>query len=497
MDTKLRHLWLRRLLFAIACGMGGGLVVLLLAFIIYLRTLPDLSVWHTAKLDEEFTVDSELRNFEEYIQLEERLFAQLDELVYERIEAREKTAISRYHLGSLTDPGTQKRNWNRSFEFPNADAHAGVLLIHGLSDSPYSLHSLGEALSADGAWVIGLRVPGHGTAPSGLVHSNWQDMEAAVHLAMSHLQARTVDRPTYIVGYSHGGALALLYALETLGDESLPKVDGLVLISPEIGISKLAALAVWQSRLGRLLHLQKLSWKSVSLEYDPFKYGSFAVNAGDQAYRLTGEIRQSIEQERRRGGLARMPPILAFQSVVDSTVSAPALIEGLFDRLPENGHELVLFDVNQHAVIEPLLRNKTRDTLASLLVDRRLKFAVTFVTNASETSGAMVARSYAPLMRNDVTENPIEQVWPPQVYSLSHVALPIRPDDPLYGFDEDPDYDGIRLGNVALRGERGVLWIEPSAFLRLRANPFYEYLQERTLDFVKDAASESDQKSQP
>ena len=360
MDTKLRHLWLRRLLFAIACGMGGGLVVLLLAFIIYLRTLPDLSVWHTAKLDEEFTVDSELRNFEEYIQLEERLFAQLDELVYERIEAREKTAINRYHLGSLTDPSTQNRNWNRSFEFPNADAHAGVLLIHGLSDSPYSLHSLGEALSADGAWVIGLRVPGHGTAPSGLVHSNWQDMEAAVHLAMSHLQARTVDRPTYIVGYSHGGALALLYALETLGDESLPKVDGLVLISPEIGISKLAALAVWQSRLGRLLHLRKLSWKSVSLEYDPFKYTSFALNAGRQAYRLTREIQRRMTVLARTGDLQQFPRVLAFQSAVDATVSVRALIQGLFKRLPPDGHELVIIDVNRLAVVQELLKDTRR-----------------------------------------------------------------------------------------------------------------------------------------
>src|SRR4030088_3017231 len=33
------------------------------------------------------------------------------------------------------------------------------------------------------AWVIGLRLPGHGTVPSGLTIRRWQDMAAAVRLA--------------------------------------------------------------------------------------------------------------------------------------------------------------------------------------------------------------------------------------------------------------------------------------------------------------------------
>ncbi len=483
-----------RLIFGVACGVSGGVLALLVTALVFLGNRPDLSVWHTAKLDEEFTAASEVESFLQYLKLEDRLFAQLNSQVYDNINAGDKTEINRYNRGSLTDPDAQSTNWNRSFEFPNADAHAGVLLIHGLSDSPYSLHSIGESLSADGAWVLGLRVPGHGTAPSGLVYTRWQDMEAAVRLAMSHLRMRMADRPIYIVGYSNGAALALLYALETLSDESLPKAEGLVLISPEIGISNLAALAVWQSRFGRLLRLPKLSWKSVSIEYDPFKYGSFAVNAGDQAYRLTMKIQQRITLEGNRDTLSLMPPILAFQSVVDATVSAPALIEGLFDRLPQGDHELVLFDVNQHAVIDHLLQDRTRDTLESLLEDRELEFTVTFVTNASETSSAMVARSY-PSMRDEITEFPIEQVWPSQVYSLSHVALPIRPDDPLYGLAENPDYDGIRLGNIALRGERGVLRVDPSAFLRLRSNPFYDYQLKRILDFVNKAESDLDRNS--
>ena len=58
-----------------------------------------------------------------------------------------------------------------------------MLLLHGMSDAPYSLRALGEALHARGFHVLGLRLPGHGTAPSGLVTATWEDMAAAVALA--------------------------------------------------------------------------------------------------------------------------------------------------------------------------------------------------------------------------------------------------------------------------------------------------------------------------
>ena len=44
----------------------------------------------------------------------------------------------------------------------------GALLIHGLSDAPYSLRAVAERLHAEGFTVIGLRVPGHGTSPKNL-----------------------------------------------------------------------------------------------------------------------------------------------------------------------------------------------------------------------------------------------------------------------------------------------------------------------------------------
>jgi hypothetical protein len=74
--------------------------------------------------------------------------------------------------------------------------------------------------------------------------------------------------------------------------------------------------------------------------------------------------------------------------------------------------------------------------------------------------------------------------WPGDVYSLAHVALPFSVRDPLYGGAAAGESPGIRLGNLALRGERGVLRISASEMLRLRWNPFYDYIEWRVLRFL-------------
>jgi alpha-beta hydrolase superfamily lysophospholipase len=473
----------RQVLLALAYGVGGGTLVLIVGAVIFLNSRPDLSVWHTADLDAEFSAKSRVASFKEYLDLEERLFKQLDERVYARIRPEEQASINRYYHGSLSDPRQLGTNWNRSFELTLPEPKFGVLLLHGMSDSPYSLRSLGQRLNAAGGWAIGLRLPGHGTAPVGLTRVTWEDMAGAVRLAMAHLRERMGDRPLYIVGYSNGGALAMEYSLAAAEDASLPRVRGVVLISPEIGITRLAGLAVWQERIGRVLGLDKLKWNSIAPEYDPFKYGSFAVNAGNQAYRLTAEVQSRITRLAPAGGLAQVPPILAFQSLVDATVSTPALIEGLFGHLPLAGHEVVLFDINRVSHIEPVLQSDPKAEMAEIIRGCRRQFVLTVLTNRNDESREVVIRRFAPEKNEpDISETGLE--WPRGIYSLSHVALPFPENDPVYGPGQMGDTHHVRLGELALRGERGVLSIPAADMLRLRWNPFYPYLERRVLEFM-------------
>ena len=474
---------LRRLFMAATYSAAGALVVLVVAFIAYMESRPDLDVWHLADLDEEFTAASEIAAFADYLALEERLFAQLEREVYAKVAADERRLINRYNSDSLSDPSRWSPNWNRSFELAADTPTAGVLLLHGMSDSPYSLRHLGQRLNASGALVLGLRIPGHGTAPSGLVEVTWQDMAAAVRLAMRHLAERSGDAPLYIVGYSNGAALAVHYALSTLADDQLPKAEGLVLLSPAIGVTGAAALAVWQARVGHLLGLEKLAWNAILPEYDPYKYGSFAVNAGDLVYRLTNQIQQQIDQLSATGQIEDFPRLLAFSSVVDATVSVPALVKGLFDRLPAGDHELVLFDINRLAEIEPIMRSDPIQAIRALRDDPDRAFTVTLVTNEDTKHRGVVARTGRP-GRGDDEVSELGLSWPKDIYSLAHVALPFPPGDPLYGGHPTEKSPGIRLGALALRGERGVLQIPASDMLRLRWNPFYPYVQQRALAFL-------------
>ncbi len=462
----------------------GGLTVLLAVFVFYLENRQDLKIWHEVQLDAEFTAESPVADFAEYVKLEEKLFQQLDERVYAQVKPEDRHHLNRFNHGSMSDPSRWAQNWNRTFELSHAAPKVGVLLLHGMSDSPYSLRNIGLNLHEAGATVVGLRVPGHGTAPAGLVAMHWQDMTAAVRLAMNHLQKQANGQPLFIIGYSNGSALAVHYALATLTDNLLPKADGLVLVSPAIGVTSLAAFAVWQARLGHLLGLDKLAWNSIGDEYDPFKYNSFAVNAGDQVYRLTSEIQNLLTKNKNTGRLPQLPPILAFQSVVDTTVSTSALITGLFEKLPAGGHELVLFDINRINGVPKFFNNDPKPYLDRMLNDTELSYTLTLMTNEDGSSRQTHVLRNEP-GKSKVNTLKLDTAWPMAMHSLSHIALPFPKTDPLYGEIRPGEKPGLHLGNIAIRGERGVIKIPASAMLRLRWNPFYSYFEQRIFDFVR------------
>ena len=452
--------------------------------VVHLNGRPELSAWHTVHLDEEFTAKTGLVRFSQYLELEERLFRQLDEEIVSKTAGSKGSTINRFSKGSLSDPGRWPQNWNRSYELSQPAPRATVLLLHGLSDSPYSMRHLAQALHERGNHVLNLRLPGHGTAPSGLVRASWQDMAAAAQLAAGHLHQQHPDVPLHLVGYSNGAALALVYELATLADHSLPGPDKLVLISPEIGVSRLARFARTQARLGRLLGLEKLGWNDISPEYDPFKYGSFAINAGNLSYEITHAIQDRITAAGEQGRLQDIAPILAFSSVVDATVEVEALVAHLFHRLPEGGHELVLFDINHSSGIEQLLRWSSQDLVQLLSQDPQHSYTLRLLTNRDTGSRQVALNSWPPRQTTPVVQ-PMDLHWPDDIYSLTHVALPFPPGDTLYGGEPDGDSPGIELGTLALRGERGVLQIPAAQILRLRWNPFYSFLEDHTLQFLQ------------
>jgi hypothetical protein len=167
--------------------------------------------------------------------------------------------------------------------------------------------------------------------------------------------------------------------------------------------------------------------------------------------------------------------------VIDFTVSTPAILTALYAFLPDNGSEIVLFDVNRTVKFGPLLRPSSYVALERLTPAAPQPYRFTAIVNAGDDSDATVERTIAP-GQLQAAERPLDIPYPAGIFSLSHLSIPIPPDDPLYGTRPDPktrlDF-GLNLGALDARGERGALIVDQDFLTRLPANPFFAYLISR------------------
>jgi hypothetical protein len=154
----------------------------------------------------------------------------------------------------------------------------------------------------------------------------------------------------------------------------------------------------------------------------------------------------------------------------------------LYGRVESNGSEIVIFDVNREAQVEMLLTPGGRRLVDILKGTGAVPYHATLVTNATEETLDMMAQ-HRPAGEVRWSDEPLELIWPRGVYSLSHVALPFPPDDPIYGA-EAHDAEPFPLGRVEPRGERGALTVPITLLMRLRYNPFYPYVERRVVEFV-------------
>jgi hypothetical protein len=265
--------------------------------------------------------------------------------------------------------------------------------------------------------------------------------------------------------------------------EVAPLPASLVLISPAIRLHPASALAGFKDWLSILPGLGGLSWLSIMPEFDPYNYNSFATNAGTVVHHLTRSVDRRVAARARSNPERVLPPVLVFKSTVDATVTIDAVVDHLLALLAPHRHELVLFDINRSAAKSILLTADPGPLTDRVMADDTLPFAVSLVTNENPSSSAVVARRKTPFSADISQTERLDLAWPRGVVSLSHVALPIPPDDFLLGRYPPEDDDALFLGEMALRGERGLLELPTDWLLRMRYNPFYEVLERRTLEW--------------
>ncbi len=479
---------LRRLRSILSWLLIRGILILALALAVFLGTRvweaetgAPLQSWHTFVPEELDAEAIDEADWSTWLAAEDRVMAEVRNQVTDQLEPLDRIAANRYFEGSPVYPPSLARDWNRSYVLlPEGPPKGAAVFLHGLTDSPYSLRHIAKRYRDLGWATVAIRLPGHGTVPAGLYDVEWPDWLAAVRLAVReaiHLAGDAV--PLHIVGFSNGGALALKYTLEALDDPALARPDRLILVSPMIGVTEFARFAGLAGLPAYFPRFARAAWIAILPEFNPFKYNSFPVNGARQSHLVTAALRTELARQARNGSLDALPPILTFQSVIDFTVSTPAVVDTLYDRLPANGSELVLFDLNRSARFGPLLRPSAATAIDRLLPDPPRRYTATTVSDIGVPGDGMVALT-VPAGELAAREEPLGLAYPKDVFSLSHVALPFPLDDPLYGLEPDGDEDyGANLGATALRGERGALIISIDAVSRMASNPFFPYMLQR------------------
>ena len=107
--------------------------------------------------------------------------------------------------------------------FSREGGRPAALLVHGFGGTPAEVRPLGESLREAGWTVRGILLPGFGQEIASLGRQRHGDWLAAVGTALRDLQRE--HAPVLLVGYSMGGALAILAAVED-------PPDGLILVAP-------------------------------------------------------------------------------------------------------------------------------------------------------------------------------------------------------------------------------------------------------------------------
>ncbi len=109
------------------------------------------------------------------------------------------------------------------FFFPGGGV--SVLLVHGLTGTPYEMRYLGERMAARGMRVRGVKLAGHAGAPEDLGLAGYDNWYESVVSGLEEL--RQFGEPNVVVGLSMGAVLSARVAAD-----QREAVAGLVMLAP-------------------------------------------------------------------------------------------------------------------------------------------------------------------------------------------------------------------------------------------------------------------------
>ncbi len=206
---------------------------------------------------------------------------------------------------------------NAPFEIKPAQADGqnkayrrGIVLTHGLTDSPYFMRTLGEFFAEQGFVVMAILLPGHGTQAGDLLKVHRDEWAQTLSYAVNCL-AQQADE-IYLGGLSTGATLSIQHSLVDT------RIRGLFLFSPALQITPRAALARFHCLTSWLA--PRSAWVAIQPDCDLYKYESLTKNAVAQTYALTKNVQHQLRRQPVR------VPIFTALSADDATVNSAATL---------------------------------------------------------------------------------------------------------------------------------------------------------------------------
>ena len=194
----------------------------------------------------------------------------------------------------------------------------GVLLVHGLSDSPYLVRDVAEAFRGRCYLARAVLLPGHGTVAGDLQRTGFEAWMAAVRYGLDSFEG-AIDGPLVLAGYSLGVSLGVLQVIEKPGAHP-PEIAAMVGFAP-------ALHGPFEPTDARLAFLQLVSgfprfqYYAVRRQIDPVKYESFAVAATFEYVALQARIGDLVS------GRPLTIPFFAVMSEADLTVPPDNILD--------------------------------------------------------------------------------------------------------------------------------------------------------------------------
>ncbi|WP_028857125.1 alpha/beta hydrolase [Psychrilyobacter atlanticus] len=432
-----------------------------------------LMPWHKISKVKELDYDK-YSDIESYLADEKKFL----EEIYKEVEIKKKGSYNRYIRGSQSSPyGHLEKDVNLSFEMMPKNPKGGILMLHGLTGSPYSMREMAKTFYDKGYYVLALRYPYHGTYPGELLNLNWKDFSKTAKFGAKIVKNKIQgikNYKFYMLGFSTGATATLQYITHDISkDKKLPRPDGVFWLSPAMGIDPLAKYVFLDILVSKIPGLNKFAWIDIYPEYDMAKYNSFDKNSVAQVYTLIKESRKNLSKL-SKNEKADLPPIYSYTSIQDATVDSQELFKVL-EEIRNKKNELTIFDVNRK--YSDLYESKIKEiNFEKEIEESKIIGDIIVVSNMVNKTEKVELIKYSNGQKIDMN-NELDFKWSKNTFSLAHISLPISPENPLYGKD-------TFLGGGNIKGENGTAVIPANVSGRLRYNDFFNYVEKNITDKI-------------